>query len=392
MVGGRLKTVWSPERHPQPGSPDKDRKRNRGVYDAAVEPGNLRVGYDVGPTIDTRTGVGRYTAELQRSLTLQGARLLPYAIALRGSTPDGAARRRLPARLVQKLWMAGRGPSVERLLGGVDIVHATNFVLPSLKDSRGVVTIHDLSFFRKDIFPGGERLHDLVPWSIDRASGVITPTETVAAELNERLGVTPDRITVTPEGVSPVFFGATPLADAALERLGIRRPFAVAAGTIEPRKNLPALLQAWRRIADQTEGWTLVLAGPRGWGPELPRTPGVTLTGWVGDETLPGLLSAAEFFCYPSHYESFGLPPLEAMATGTPVLAGNYSCAKEVLADAALIVDSGDVDSIADGLTKLASDAALRKSLGFAGRARASSYTWERTASLTIGAYKAALV
>ena len=356
-----------------------------------MEPGNLRVGYDVGPTIDTRTGVGRYTAELQRSLTLQGVRLHPYAIALRGRTPDGAVRLRMPARLAQRLWMKWGRPSVERRLSNVDLVHGTNFVLPALERARGVVTVHDLSFLRQDTFPGGERLRDLVPWSVARAARVIAPSEAVGAEINERLGVNSDRIVVTPEGVSPVFFGATPLADSALERFGIRRPFAVAAGTIEPRKNLAALLQAWGQAADQLAGWTLVLAGPQGWGPELPRTRDVVLTGWVGDETLPGLLSAAEFFCYPSHYEGFGLPPLEAMAAGTPVLAGNYSCAREVLADAALISDSADVDSLVEGLRMLASDAVLRKRLGFAGKARASSYTWERTASLTIAAYAAAL-
>ena len=365
--------------------------RRSPVYDSPVNPGELRIGYDVGPTIDTKTGVGRYTSELQRSLLLQGMELHPYAVALRGRTGPEVARWRRPARIVQSQWMKRGKPPIERLIGEVDVVHATNFVLPALARARGVVTIHDLSFFRDDTFPGGERLRSLVPWSVKRASRLITPTRAVADEVSERLGMSGEGISVTHEGVSPVFFGATPLADSALERMGIRRPFAVAAGTIEPRKNLPALLQAWELVADLLGEWTLVLAGPHGWGPQLPRTPRVVLTGWVGDETLPGLLSAAEIFCYPSLYEGFGLPPLEAMATGTAVMAGNYPCAQEVLSDAALIVDSTRVDSIADGLTRLATNPDLSRRLGFAGRARASSFTWERTARLTIAAYRDAL-
>lgn len=365
--------------------------RSSPVYDSPVNPGELRIGYDVGPTIDTKTGVGRYTSELQRSLLLQGVDLRPYAVALRGKTGPDVARWRWPAKFVQAQWIRRGRPPIERLTGEVDVVHATNFVLPALERARGVVTVHDLSFYRDDTFPGGERLRSLVPWSVERASRVITPTLAVADEVSERLGISRDGISVTPEGVSPVFFGATPLADAALERMGIRRPFAVAAGTIEPRKNLPALLQAWERTADLLGEWTLVLAGSHGWGPQLPRTPRVALTGWVGDETLPGLLSAADIFCYPSLYEGFGLPPLEAMATGTPVLAGNYPCAQEVLSDAALIVDSTNVDSIVDGLTRLATDPELSQRLGWAGRARASSFTWERTATLTIAAYGDAL-
>lgn len=351
----------------------------------------LRVAYDVGPTIDTRTGVGRYAAELERALGLRGVDLHPYAVALRGKTPEGAARWRIPARVIQSLWRKRSGLPIERLTGEVDVVHATNFVLPALRRAAGVVTIHDLSFFRDDTFPGGERLRDLVPWSIRRASRIITPTEAVAGEVADRFEVDRAKITITPEGVAPVFFGASPLADSALERMGLRRPFVVAAGTIEPRKNLPILLQAWSRVAESLGDWTLVLAGPQGWGPALPKTPKVAMTGWIGDETLPGLLSAAEIFCYPSLYEGFGLPPLEAMATGTPVIAGSYPCAQEVLADGARIIDATNADTLADSLLELARDPGLRKSLGNAGKARASSFTWERTAALTIDAYEAAL-
>ena len=351
----------------------------------------MRVAFDVAPLIDTPTGVGRYARQLVESLELRGVDVRRYAVALRGKSGDDVARWRTPAKIVQEMWRRTDRFPIERLVGDVDIVHATNFVLPVVKRAAGIVTVHDLSYLRDDSFPGADRLRTLVPWSVKRAARIITPTAAVAGEVVERLEVDAARVSVTHEGVSPLFFGATPLSDTTLQAMGIRPPFAVAAGTIEPRKNLPRLLQAWRLVADKLREWTLVLAGPRGWGPELPETPGVVLTGWVGDETLPGLLSAADIFCYPSVYEGFGLPPLEAMATGTPVVAGDYPCAREVLADAATIVDPYDVEALSQALLDLAADPLRRRNLGFAGRARASRFTWERTASQTMEAYAAAL-
>ncbi len=352
----------------------------------------MRVALDWGPLLDPPTGVGRYTRELAGALEAAGVDIARYAVSLRGragSEPD-VARLRLPARLVQSAWRR-TGPSVARLVGDVDVVHATNFVLPALGRLPGVVTVHDLSFLRDDTFPGGGRLRTLVPWSLARAARVLVPTRAVGSELSYRFGTAGERVTVTYEGVSPLFFGATPLSDIALGRMGIPGPFVLAVGTIEPRKNLGRLLKAWGRVVDSLPGWTLVLAGPRGWGPQLPRTPGVVPIGWVGDETLPGLLAAAELFCYPSLYEGFGLPPLEAMATGTPAVVGRYSAAEEVLGDAALLVDPHDEAALADALVTAIGDGALRRRLALKGRARALDYTWERTAASTIRAYEEAL-
>jgi alpha-1,3-rhamnosyl/mannosyltransferase len=252
-----------------------------------------------------------------------------------------------------------------------------------------VVTVHHLSFYRDETFPGGERLRDLVPWSVERAAATVVPSQAVADEVIERFGAPPTRIFVTHEGVAPEFFGATPLADAALAAMGVTRPFALALGTISPRKNLHRLVEAWMHAG--LEGWSLVLAGPSGWGPRLPAAPGVIEIGWVADETLPGLLAAAEIFCYPSLYEGFGRPPLEAMATGTATLVGSYAAGEEVLGDAALYVDSQDVDDITRGFETLASDGGLRRRLTVAGRARAARYTWEGTAKATLEAYRSVI-
>jgi glycosyltransferase involved in cell wall biosynthesis len=350
-----------------------------------------RVGYDAGPWLDARTGVGRYSFELARSLRNLGAELVPFAVSLRGRKMNGVRRWRVPARAAQSVWRRFDRPYISRLTGPVDLVHGTNFVLPAVGPARGVVTVHDLSFYRDDTFPGSARLRDLVPWSIERAARVLTPTEAVAGEVRDRFGVPEAKVVPTAEGVGSLFFGATPLSDAALAGMGIRPPFVLAVGTIEPRKNLTRLLAAWRAARRELPGWMLVIAGPTGWGPQLRAAPGVVPIGWVGDETLPGLLAAAELFCYPSLYEGFGLPPLEAMAAGTATLVGNYPAAPEVLAEAAVIVDGTDTDAIADGLTRLCTDDSMRIRFARAGRARAVRYTWEKTAQETITAYAAAM-
>lgn len=355
----------------------------------------MRVALDCGPLLDPSTGVGRYVDELGRALEASGVELVRYAVALRGSSDaigDHSIRRlRLPARFAQVTWRRFGRPAIESLVGDVGVVHGTNFVLPALARTPGVVTIHDLSFFRDDTFPGGARLRELVPWSLERASVVVTPTRAVAAELVELLGVGDERIAVTPEGVAPHFFGAGPLSRLALGRMGIPGPFILALGTIEPRKNLPRLLAAWDSIRGELEGWRLVIAGPRGWGDELRATEGVMLLGRVGDETLPGLLAAAEIFCYPSLYEGFGLPPLEAMAAGTCAVVGSYAAAPEVLGDAAVLVEPTDIGALAESLRSLAGDADTRRRLAMAGRARALSFTWERTARTTAAAYQRAM-
>jgi glycosyltransferase involved in cell wall biosynthesis len=351
----------------------------------------LRVAFDAGPLLDTPTGVGRYVRELGSSLEARGLEVKRYAVALRGTSHPSIARWRVPARAAQGAWKRLGRPRIDRLVGPVDVVHATNFVLPQTGDVPGVVTVHDLSYLADDAFPGARRLRSLVPWSLRRAAGVVVPSEAVAEEVRARYGLEPARVTATGEGVSSVFFGATPLAATVLGAMGVPGPFVAAVGTMEPRKNLALLLRAWMRVRPGLPGWTLVVAGPRGWGPELPETEGVVLLGWIGDETLPGLLAAADVFCYPSRYEGFGLPPLEAMAAGTAVLAGRYSAAEEVLNGAALLVDATDVEGIACGLATLAGDVGLRRRLVVAGRARATAFTWERAAAATERAYRAAL-
>lgn len=349
---------------------------------------SLRVAFDSGPLLDPPTGVGRYTRELAHALSEAGVVVSPFAVSLRGKADRSMRRWRLPARFAHETWRRTAKPAADRLVGDVDVVHGTNFVLPPTK-LPGVVTVHDLSFLRDDAFPGAASWARMTPWSIERADRVITISDAVADELVDHYGTDRSKIVVTHLGVAPAFFGAAPLSDASLYRLGITRPFVLAAGTLEPRKNLARLVDAWRSLGAVNDGWSLVLAGPKGWGPGLPQTPGVVLTGWVGDETLPGLLAAADVFAFPSLYEGFGLPPLEAMATGTACLVGSYRVSAEVVGDAAVVVDPRDTDAIAGGLAGLMADEGKRRSHALAGKARAAGFTWEDTARRTIAVYEA---
>jgi glycosyltransferase involved in cell wall biosynthesis len=352
----------------------------------------MRVAYDIGILLHNPTGVTRYAVELGHALEKLGIELRRFAVSLRARHMEASVTHwRFPARLMQLSWRWLQRPAIQRLVGEVDLVHGTNFVLPPTGGSKGIVSIHDLSFRPEHGYVDSRRLSVMTSWSVARAAGIIVPSRAIATEVSARYGIPDNRLFVTPEGVTEAFFAATPLEEEELRNLGIARPFAMALGTIQPRKNLSRLLAAWARASDALRGWTLVLVGPAGWGPDLPDVPGVVRTGWVEDGMLPGLLAAAEFFCYPSLYEGFGLPPLEAMAAGTPVLAGNYSAATELLGDWALIVNRYDVDAIAEGLSSLANDGDLRHNLATAGRAHSRSFTWERAARETARVYETVL-
>jgi len=352
----------------------------------------VKVAYDVGTQLAHPTGVTRYALELADALEDLGIELCRYMVSLRArGIPSSVRRWRLPATALQVSWMAFDRPRIERLTGDVDLVHGTNFIVPPSR-APSVVTVHDLSFIPEHGYVRNWRLAMMTPRSLARADALLVPSQAIADEISAVYNVARERLFVTFEGVSDDFLNATPLDDVALARFGIKRPFIMALGTIQPRKNLHRLIEAWSLAADTLRDWSLAIVGPWGWGNELPDAPRVVRSGWVGDADLPGLLAAADVFCYPSLYEGFGLPPLEAMAAGTATIAGDYGAATEILGDSALIVDRSDVAAIADGLIRVATDDEFRVKLANAGHMRASTYTWRRTAEATAAAYRAVLM
>ena len=361
---------------------------------------------DATPLLGPRTGVGRYVEHLVRELagfesldlvatafTLRGAGALPAAV------PAGVQvrHRPAPARALQAAWDRLELPPVEWLAGRADVVHGTNFVLPPLRRAAGVLTVHDLSYLRypETVAAASLRYRTLVPRGLRRAAVVVTPSQAVAAEVRAEYGLG-DRVLATPLGVDEGWFGATAMPAAELAARGLPERYLLFVGSVEPRKGLPALLSALRLLHDSDRRMDpgmppLVLAGPPGWGPalEIAALPSgaVVSAGYLDTADLRRLVAGAALLAFPSVYEGFGLPPLEAFATGVPVVASNLPVVREVTGELAALAPVGDAAALA---------AAVRATLADPGdpaprRERARGFTWAGCAARTAEAYRLAV-
>lgn len=295
-------------------------------------------------------------------------------------------------------------PRVEHFTGGpLDLFHATDFVLAPCRARRKVLTIHDLAFvfYPNAAMPSLHRyLNIVVPRSVRRADSIIADSHHTAHDLTQQWRVPSERISVVQGAVDHQHF--QPVHDS--ERLQKarndyaigERPFILALSRLEPRKNLTRLIEAFNIARNEALlPHRLIIGGGKGWlyeeifqrVGELRLREHVHFTGFVGDADLPALYSAADFFAYPSLYEGFGLPIIESLACGTPVLTANNSCLPEAGGPGALYVEAEDVRSIADGIVRLATDATLRAQLRTAGLHHAAHFTWERSARQLLDAY-----
>ena len=359
---------------------------------------------DATPLVGARTGVGAYTYALAGALAaLPGGpelRLVPFtwrgahAVEAPDSPRITTSNRRAPARVLRELWARGPLPPVEWVAGGrLDVFHGTNFLLPPARRAAGVVTVHDLTYLHHPEWVTGDtlRYRDLVPKGLRRAGAVCTVSATVRGELLAAYPwLDPARVVVTPNGVAPHFFDAVAPSAARRAELGLPDEYVLALGTLEPRKGLDVLLDAWRlltaRVADLPP---LLLVGQTGWGDAL-RTAGlpegsVRVHGYAAPEVVPELLAGARLLAFPSRYEGFGLPPLEALAAGTPVVASDLPVLREVLGDAAVFAPVGDAEALAAVLEPALTAAAP------ADRERPRGFTWAACAETTLRAYELAL-
>lgn len=371
-----------------------------------------RIAVDARPAVTRdKTGIGYYAWHLLRLLpevdpasTYVAWYLNPYAAlgARRFFEPRPNFRERrtpIPASWFERSAARFDLPRVEWLVG-FDVFFAPNFLPPPTRARRLVLTVHDMAFKR---FPQTaphatrqwlQRMDDVLP----RATRIIAVSEATKRDLVELSHVQPERVVVIPLGIdTDRFHPATQDAvDRARRRFGIDGPYLLYLGGIEPRKNLPRLLAAFAGL-DADVRPTLVLAGGWvAWNPEgidatreaLARLPEqvrsrVVMTGYVTDPDKVALLSGATALVYPSLYEGFGLPVLEAMACRTPVLTSDVAALPEVAGDAALLVEPTDVEAIGAGMDRLLRDESLRRRLVTAGNARVGAFRWEDAAGRT---------
>jgi glycosyltransferase involved in cell wall biosynthesis len=377
----------------------------------------MRIAIDYSAAVNQRAGVGRLVRNQVLALAEVDAvndyRLI-YARPNRGSAPPQFPKARnfsrreigLRERWLTILWHRAKLPlAADWLSGPVDVYHSPDFVLPPLRHARGILTVHDLAFLmRPECADANLRgyLEEVVPRSVRRAHYIIADSENTRNDLVVLLGVHPNAVSVVPGGVEERF---APVSDAELlgkarQRLGVGdAPFVLAIGVIEPRKNLTRLMDAFGVLKQRGIGpanLKLVLAGGHGWLVDgilqhhsaSALRDDILLPGFVTDELLPAVYSAADVFAFPSLYEGFGLPILEAMACGTPVVASRASCLPEVAEGASVMIDPDDVEDLAGALEQTLCNAELRQQLVDKGRQRAAEYTWARAARSLLEVYR----
>jgi glycosyltransferase involved in cell wall biosynthesis len=304
----------------------------------------------------------------------------------------------MAARPLHALWSRFDFPVIEWWTGRVDVVHGTNFVVPPAHKAAEVVSVHDLTMIRYPEFCEPATLHfpEMIRRALRRGAMVHTDSAVVAAEVVDFFGAPAECVRVVPCGVAAdLLAGSQPSQPA--ERCG--RPYVLALGKTEPRKDLPTLVRAFDALAGSHADLELVVAGPVGWAEEplvaaidrAQHRRRIRRLGWVDRPRRAALLRHAAAFAYPSVYEGFGLPPLEAMAAGVPVVTTDGGSLPEVVDGAAKIVPVGDPEALAAALATVIDDEAERHRLISAGRCRAAEFTWERAAAGLVGLYHDAI-
>ncbi len=365
-------------------------------------PPALRVAYDATPLFGPRTGVGVYTYEvLARLGGHPDLDVRAYAATWRGRgrlgelVPPGvtAVGRPMAARPLREAWTRFAGPPIEWWTGPVDLVHGPNYVVPPTRGAA-LVSVHDLTPVRfpelctKDTlaFP------PLIQAAIDRGAWVHTGSAFVADEIRGHFRVDPERVVAIHDGLTPL----SPADPARGRALAGADRYVLALGTIEPRKGYPTLVAAFDRVAEADADVHLVVAGPDGWGVEAfaaavaaaRHRDRIVRVPWVDDPDRDALVHGATVFAYPSVYEGFGFPPLEAMSAGVPVVASTAGSLPEVLGDAARLVPPGDPDALAGALADLLADDAARAALVALGRERAGHFSWDEATDRLIDLYR----
>lgn len=378
------------------------------------------LGIDGKPLLMEKTGIGIYVdrllmalSSLDRSSTIKvylpfsmvqlGREARKYEDELRQQYGDQIkfVSSHFPPKLRRWIWQQSNLLPMELTIGDVDLFHATNLVLPPLKRAKAVLTLYDLTFA---LFPsfhvkGMQAIAREVKRSASRADGLIAISEHTKQDAIEQLGIPAERIRVTLLAADERYrvLDDQLAIQNVLSRYGIDREFIFYTGTLEPRKNVPTLVRAFHRFRQEAKApHRLVIAGKKGWLYEqifdevkqLGLSGEVIFAGYVPDDDLPFLYNGATLFAYPSLYEGFGLPPLEAMACGCPVVTSNVSSLPEVVGDAGLMIDPQSADDLASALAKVVGDSELAARMRISGLVRAATFSWDRCGRETLSLYQ----
>ena len=369
----------------------------------------MRIGIDISQIVHEGTGVATYTKELVKGLAYQQANkgsneLVLFGASLRrlgilkdfmATLPKKNIRSRIypmPPSVALPLFNTLPRLPIEWFTGNLDVYQSSDWLEPKASCPK-VTVVHDLAMlkFPEVAHPSILATHkNKLRLVKEESSLVIAVSKATKQDLIELLGFKENKIIVIYEAPSEEYktgIRNTPASKRVLEKYGIEGPYLLAVGTREPRKNLPRIIEGFRRLSNR--GLRLVIVGKYGWGPDVVKTDNVYPIGFVPLEDMPALYSSAEAFVYPSLYEGFGLPVLEAMSCETPVVTSNRSSLPEVAGEAAVLVNPLSADEIAVGIKTAMKDRAI---LTRKGLVQAQKFSWDKTAKETLAVYNQALL
>lgn len=383
----------------------------------------MRIAFDATSALGQGAGIGRFTLGELRGLSAADSTNHYYVTyprnlrtAAKPTLGNNFTWQGVPLSEKESIWLWHRlrlPLPAETFLPAIDIFHAPDYTLPPLRRAKGIVTIHDLSFEAlDDVHHPALRsyLRRAVPHSVQRADHIFADSQSTKEELTRFYDTNPDKITVVYPGVEPKFRYYDPALPADAERLTeiqekyqLHRPYIFMVATLEPRKNISTLIRAFRHYREQGDPeMELLIAGGGGWlsekeklatlVPELKLEGHVRFLGFVPDEDLPLLLNQAQLLAYPSLYEGFGFPVLEALACGTPAVTARNTSLPEAGGDAALYIDDArDESALAHAMYRAAHDDAYRVDAIPKGLAHARRFTWEQTGKQVVDLYQKVL-